>query len=268
MELKANIPTLIYAYFHPDWDIYQKDEVVLSNETYEQQYIRNRLLLEEGTDNAIKIAYELADKEIEILSNKVYITYIDEAAFTNLEIGDQILEVNGIKITSKEDLFTILESSELNEQIILKVKRNNEEMTKHATKVNIEDEELFGLMITEDLELRTEPTTTFNFETEESGPSGGLMTTLYIYDSLIEPDLTNGYTIAGTGTIEADGSVGEISGVEYKIIGAVSKDADIFLVPEENYEEAVAVKKDKNFKIDIVSVKTIEDALLYLNNLD
>ena len=41
----------------------------------------------------------------------------------------------------------------------------------------------------------------------ESGSSGGFMTTLAIYNALTEKDITKGYKIAGTGTIEPDGSM-------------------------------------------------------------
>ena len=94
------------------------------------------------------------------------------------------------------------------------------------------------------------------------------MTTLAIYDTLIPEDLTNGLKIAGTGTIEEDGSVGEIGGVKYKLAGAERDDADIFFAPTgENYEEAIKIKKDKNYKIKVIEVKTLNDAINYLKSL-
>ena len=93
------------------------------------------------------------------------------------------------------------------------------------------------------------------------------MTTLAIYDSLIEEDLTHGLKIAGTGTISIDGTVGDIGGVKYKVGGAEIGGAKIFFVPSgENYEDAIKVKKEKNYKIEIVEVKTIDDAINYLKN--
>ena len=80
-------------------------------------------------------------------------------------------------------------------------------------------------------------------------------------------DLTHGKDIVGTGTISLDGSVGEIGGVEYKVIGAVKEGAEIFLVPEGNYKEAVEVKKEKGYDIEIVSVKTFNDAVTYFEGL-
>ena len=63
------------------------------------------------------------------------------------------------------------------------------------------------------------------------------------------------------------GNVGDIGGVKFKLMGAVNNKADIFLVPEENYEEAIKVKKEKGYNIEIVSVKTLKDAIDYLEAL-
>ena len=98
-------------------------------------------------------------------------------------------------------------------------------------------------------------------KTTESGPSGGLMMSLALYNSLVSEDITKGRTIIGTGTIDIDGNVGAIGGVRYKLIGAVKKKAEIFLVPEENYEEALEVKTEKNYDIRLISVKTLQEAI-------
>ena len=77
-----------------------------------------------------------------------------------------------------------------------------------------------------------------------------------------------GKTIVGTGTIDINGNVGPIGGVKYKLKGAVKNKAEIFIVPNgENYEEAIKLKKENNYKIDIIGVNTIDDALNYLMDL-
>ena len=91
--------------------------------------------------------------------------------------------------------------------------------------------------------------------------------TLMTYNSLTKQDLTYGKKIVGTGTISLDGSVGEIGGVKYKLMGAVNNKADIFLVPEGNYEEAMKVKEDKKYDIEIVKVTKLQDAIDYLEGL-
>lgn len=63
------------------------------------------------------------------------------------------------------------------------------------------------------------------------GPSAGLMFTLAIYDQVSGQDLKAGRKIAGTGTIEKDGSVGDIGGAYLKVKSAADSGADIFFVP-------------------------------------
>ena len=47
-------------------------------------------------------------------------------------------------------------------------------------------------------------------------------------------------------------------------MGAVHDKADIFFVPKENYQEAIDTKKKYNYKINVVKVEKLEDAIKYL----
>jgi PDZ domain-containing protein len=75
--------------------------------------------------------------------------------------------------------------------------------------------------------------------------------------------LTNGHIIAGTGTIALDGTVGPIGGVEQKVAGAEIADAEYFLTPPENYEDALAAAR----KINVIEVATAEQAIQFLQRL-
>ena len=56
--------------------------------------------------------------------------------------------------------------------------------------------------------------------TDIGGPSAGLAMTLAIFDDLTPGNLTGGARVAVTGTIDADGNVGEIGGIEQKAVAA------------------------------------------------
>ena len=89
-----------------------------------------------------------------------------------------------------------------------------------------------------------------------------------IYNQLTKKDITHGLKIAGTGTIEEDGSIGNIGGITYKLLGAESSHADYFLAPSgDNYKEALKYKKKKNLKIKIIEAKSIEAVLKKLEEL-
>ena len=134
-------------------------------------------------------------------------------------------------------------------------------------KVVLEDNrKIIGIIITTDYEYDLDPEITIKFKNSESGASGGLMLTLTIYNAISGEDLIKGRNIAGTGTINLDGTVGEIDGVKYKIMGANNSNMDIVFVPSANYEEAISVKEKYNYDMDIIKVDTFNEVLEYLRN--
>lgn len=268
LELKATLPTLIMSKFNKDWVVIKKDEVIKNNESEKNVEYRDKKLLEESNDNSMFIAFNKANKSIKLIDTKIYITYIDEDAQTDLKIGDEILELNGVKISSKEQLLNEISKYNVGDTLNIKVVNNNNYSNKTATLKKEDNRVVIGVLITEDKTFYTELNVKFNFNNNESGPSGGLMETLYIYNSLIEEDITNGLIIVGTGTIDEFGNVGSIGGVEFKLKGAVKNNADVFFVPNgENYNEAIKIKNEFSYDIDIIGVDTFDDALKYLKNI-
>jgi PDZ domain-containing protein len=92
------------------------------------------------------------------------------------------------------------------------------------------------------------------------GPSAGLMWTLGVTDLLTPGDLTGDRAIAGTGTVDLAGNVGPIGGITLKVQAAEEADADVFLLPEANLQEARTVESE----LELVPVVTVEQALSYL----
>ncbi len=93
---------------------------------------------------------------------------------------------------------------------------------------------------------------------EIGGPSAGMMMALGLYDLLTPGDLTDGYLVAGTGTVEPDGRVGGIGGITDKIVAARRVGAQIFLVPKENVVEARTADAGA---MRLISVGSFDDAL-------
>ena len=75
-------------------------------------------------------------------------------------------------------------------------------------------------------------------------------------------DLTGGKTIAGTGTIGLDGTVGPIGGIAEKVVAAERAGAVVFFAPAEDAADARSVAGD----MAIVSVNTYADALTWLED--
>ena len=267
-EIHATIPTLIWAWINPDWDVETEAETVTGSESVEDMEFRNKMMLEEASNTALKLAYEKSNIEYKMKNVKVYLTYIDDLAKTNLQVGDQILKVDNTKINTKEDLYNYISTKKVGDKVTFEVIINNKKTSKKATLIDVQGYPKVGALVSETFNLKSNHPIKLKFKESESGPSGGLMLTLTLYSYLNEIDLTHGHTIVGTGTVDEFGNVGEISGVKYKLIGAVNKGADIFLVPAgSNYKEAKKVKNEKGYKIDLVPVKTFDEALKYLENL-
>lgn len=264
-EYRANIASFIIAKLNKNLDLYKKNEIIPSNESEKDSDIRGQIMLKEASDNAIIVAYQKANKECIIKNQKIIVTYIDSDANTDLKIGDEIISIDDIKVNSVEEAKNIISNHDINKKINFVIKNNNKEYKKYAY---INEDKIVGILISYERELETNPKITVKYENNEYGPSGGLMTTLAIYNKLVPEDITKGYVISGTGTIDEYGVVGEIDGVKYKLKGAVKNKADVFFAPSgNNYKEAKKLKEKNNYKIDVVEVKNIDDALNYLKKL-
>ncbi|MFJ2395171.1 S16 family serine protease [Streptomyces sp. NPDC087843] len=100
------------------------------------------------------------------------------------------------------------------------------------------------------------------------GPSAGLLFTLGIIDKLDGDgsggDLTGGRTVAGTGTIDADGKVGAVGGVALKTQAARRDGATVFLVPKAECSDAKAELPKGLRLVAVTTLKGAVDALVSL----
>ncbi|MEU1038716.1 S16 family serine protease [Streptomyces sp. NPDC005551] len=94
------------------------------------------------------------------------------------------------------------------------------------------------------------------------GPSAGLLFSLGIVDKLDGDgsggDLTGGRTVAGTGTIDADGKVGAVGGVALKTQAARRDGATVFLVPK---AECADARTDLPKGLRLIPVTTLKGAV-------
>ncbi len=257
---RGSIPNILLSKIIPDWDLAPESELKYDNETMEEKIAADKIATQESIDHAIISAYTLSQKEIKIESENVFVTYIDPKADTDLKILDQVLKVDNQEIKNTKKLREIVTKHKVGDKIKIIVKRDNKEKECSALVFDFYGPKI-GIAMTLTYNYQEEPKASIKMKQSESGPSGGLMMSLAIYNALNEEDITGGKTIVGTGTIDLEGNVGSIGGVKYKLIGAVNKKADIFLVPSENYEEALEVKNQKNYDIKIISVKTLKEAV-------
>lgn len=95
------------------------------------------------------------------------------------------------------------------------------------------------------------------------GPSAGLAFTLGTLDALTPGALTGGKRVAVTGTIDFDGTVGDIGGIRQKTVAVMRQKADVFLVPAD--QAADAQDEAKGSKLQVIGVHTLDEALQALS---
>ncbi len=263
---RGNIVTVILGKLLPDWDIVKDSEV--SDIDYKTLNKMQTISLYSSISNATYLAYNKAGVDVNIKNRNLYIYYMyDGIADSDLEIGDRIISYDDIEAKDSIELRKyILEKNE-GDTIKFKVIRNKKEVDAYA-KVKVENNtKIIGILVYTIFEYENNPDIHYAYHESEVGSSGGLMLSLSIYNSLVEEDITKGKKISGTGTIEMDGTVGEIAGIKYKILGAVKDKADIFIVPANNYEEAEKLVKDRKLKIKLIKAESFEQVLEELGNI-
>lgn len=267
-EYRATIPTLIISAFNKNWDVLKKDEVLLEEEDYKSYALRDKILMEESISNAIYVAFNKANKDIEILSNKLFVSYVSKDANTDLIAGDDILSINSKQVKTKDDISHIVNNLDIGTKIDIEVINNNKKYKRYAYIIDEDGSKKIGILVSNIREYKTDPSVYINTEKNESGSSGGMIAALTIYNALIKEDITKGLTIVGTGTIDLNGNIGSIGGIEYKLRSAVKSKAKLFIVPiGENYHEAIKLKNKYNYDIDIIGVSTFDEVLEYLSNI-
>ena len=84
------------------------------------------------------------------------------------------------------------------------------------------------------------------------------MFALGIIDKLTPGSLTGGQHVAGTGTIDGNGTIGPIGGIRQKLYGARDAGATWFLAPYSNCDEVTGHIPSG---IRVLAVKTLTDSL-------
>lgn len=268
-ELQGTVVTYLLSYIIPTWEredanLYKYSE----KESVEDINFRNDLDLKVASSQATYWAYTLANKELVKTNTELYVITIFDGYETPLKVGDKIRSIDDNTFATIEEYRKYIQTKKVSDEVAIEIERSNKIKVVRTKLYSYEEHLILGVGLQVLNEYKVTPNVNINFKARESGPSGGLITTLEIYNQLTKKDITKGLKIAGTGTIEANGNIGEIGGIEYKILGAEKDKADVFLVPSgNNYQVAKKYKKAKKLKIKLLEVKNIQDALQKLEKL-
>jgi PDZ domain-containing protein len=243
--------------------------VVPKNTTVQEQARQDYRMLDDSEATAITVGLRLAGYQTEMIGKGVRVDSILPESNANgiLQIGDVITALNGEPIQTTEDLIGKVRAQSGNSPVQLEVERDQVTMKLTVPllpPVSPSDTPKIGITI-ESAGFDFKPPFPVSIVTQKisGGPSAGLMFTLTIYNALSSQDLTGGRKIAGTGTINLDGTVGPIGGVKQKVPAAEATGARYFLCPVDNYADAVSVART----IKVIKIATVQDALDFLHSL-
>jgi len=259
---EGRVVTYVASLVMPRWDL-EKLSSFSSGEDLSYKEISNiqKISMDNSNNLAIKLVYDRLNIPYEEINNGLYVYYSDPEYKNDFKPQDKILKCQNNQVLTHDDLSSCINS---NDKLEIVVKRGKKDVTIKPKIYNLDGKKILGIVVFNDVKLKSEKNVVINDKENEQGSSGGLMTTLAIYDALSDSKLSKGRKIAGTGTIEEDGKVGEIAGVKYKLLGADKQNVDVFFVPRYNYLEAKNVKKKYHLKLKLVVVDTLDDAINYL----
>ena len=164
-------------------------------------------------------------------------------------------------VNSSTQFISLLRTFSIGETVSIGIVRDGKDMQIQTTlieHIEYKGEPMVGFLASTPNQRFTFPIKVDIDTGSVGGPSAGLMMALNVYNKLTDNDITNSNVIAGTGTIEIDGSVGPVGGVKQKVIAAKRAGATLILVPTANYDEAESFQDDKT---TIIAIETFDNAL-------
>lgn len=302
---RSSLFSYLTARLSPHAEIRKKEEV-LRGSTEKEYSTRQEYVMLDSQSSAIQAAYKQAGIPYQIDSQGVLVMQVLERSPAQgiIQPGDKIVKVGERDIVKHEHILNELKGRQVGEEIEVTVKRGKTEKTLAVTlqdlnALNRADGEPaapsgtagsaggeprigFGISTAELLEIVPgQGGKKVEIDAGEiGGPSAGLLFSLEIYNQLTPGDLSKGYRIAGTGTIDPNGAVCSIGGIRQKIVAADRQKADIFFAPVDrkkgecnlggdvpNASDAADQANKINTKMTVVPVATLDEAVRYLSGL-
>jgi PDZ domain-containing protein len=272
---EPNVWRVVTAWLDSDRDVEDRSTVqgCLSDEE-NQQF--NTELMDQSQNDAKFVA--LTRLGYSVPANPVQVRVVevcrDAPAAGRLQTGDRVLAVDGSDITDVQQVGTLIRAHRPGDRITVTYDRNGSTRTATITAGRVAADGARCLPARGStagvtcIGVTSQEFTTYQFPldvtidtSQVGGPSAGLAFTLAIIDQMTPGALTGGKRIAVTGTIQPDGSVGAVGGVEQKAITARTNGVQLMIVPKAEVKDARRGAGD----VRVVGVDDLDDALSALH---
>jgi PDZ domain-containing protein len=181
-----------------------------------------------------------------------------------LAAGDVLTAVDGQKVTSRQRLLELVRAKGAGETLTIGYRRDGKDGATEIVAGKATDDPRRAALGVSVSQEQPHPFSISIALDKIGGPSAGLMFALGIIDKIEPEDLTGGMFVAGTGTIDDEGTVGPIGGIQQKLVAARRAGATVFLTPAGNCAEAAAAIPAG---LRLVKVERLEQALTALEQL-
>lgn len=251
---------LLVAALRPDREVLALSAVVPPDVEPEEFSRRQRATFRESQMLAAVAAARSQGLDVALRGTGVQVVDVlrGSPAADALQVGDVIVAVDGRPVTEAPELAAIVSSRPAGTSFGVTIERGGRRVERQLTSRRLP--QLSGGVglgvsiqtrgLSADLPFR------ISFaERDVGGPSAGLAYALAIADMLSAQDYAGGRVIATTGTMEPDGDVGLVGGVEQKAEAAENAGAQLFLVPGGEVDEA------SRTDVPVRGVQSLEEAL-------
>ncbi|MEO5902039.1 MAG: PDZ domain-containing protein [Ilumatobacteraceae bacterium] len=188
-----------------------------------------------------------------------------------LQPNDQITAIDETPVTLLPDLTPAIAAHKAGDTVTVHFKRDGKAMDGQVTLIAAGDDgrPLIGIRMADSRVVTIPNNIKINFDTVDiGGPSAGLSFTLTLIDRLSPGDLTGGKRVAVTGTIDVDGKVGAIGGLQSKATAVRDAGAKYFIVPfNQGPADLAAAQRAAGPGVTLIPVKTLDEALAALQQI-
>ncbi|MFF4501960.1 PDZ domain-containing protein [Streptomyces sp. NPDC001401] len=276
-DYKMNLVEAVYGWLAHDSKVVPHDTLYPDGKTEEQSTQENAEEFSQSQESA-KVA-ALKELGIPVKTWVIVSTVVKGSpAQGRLHAGDVIKAVDGTAVKQPADVAKLVTKHKPGQKVVFTVvpakeqaaaekKNTTATRTQNITITTTTSDDSGNKRAIVGISAGTDHTFPFTIDiklADVGGPSAGLMFALGIYDKLTPGNLTGGRFVAGTGTIDDNGKVGPIGGIEMKTVGARDKGAQYFLTPADNCKAAA---KDTPSGLTLVKVNAIGDALGALKDI-
>lgn len=260
VDATVSLPEAVFVHLANGSDAIPRDVVFPPGKSIEQVRQEATLQMDHSRTHATVAALAAAGIPVEKVPSVGTVSLTGPAA-DKLLPGDFLKTVDGQPVDTVEGVETLISRRNVGDTLMFGIVREGVERTVAVgTVASNSDPRRAVVGVTLAVGYQFAPKVSFGVDQSVTGPSAGLVFALGIYDRITEGDLLGGRVVAGTGTVDANGQVGGISGIREKITGAERDGASVFLVPQRNCLDI----GDFDTEMTLVSVDSLKDAVAAL----